>query len=357
MKTLNFFGRISTRGLICMILLSAGSLPAFSQYVLSQDELIDQGTTAYNSNDFVDASIYLFAYMQLNPVELSGDRVYADLVANACANAFTNLSNYTKPGPLAGFTAGHLDFGVIYQRAIDAVQQRDYGTACVYYYAFLERSANNGQVDPKYTTYYNDIRARLQQAVNRLGSDDVKGDDVRYQSAKIVMKAPLPKPHHRTLYKLPAAAYQASAVAPAATTNPFSDAFEVAFNAASTNFAGLKADAIAANNFRTTLTVGAPITAETNIFYRNNRWAFRFNITGASTDEASYFQLFSVVVEQTLSNHHFKYSRTNLASNSGDVSLPSIQYNSSENFIQLTRMISGNTFYDEVIIYHLGSSL
>jgi hypothetical protein len=113
MKTINFFSRISIKGIICMILLSVGYLPAFSQYVLSQDELIDQGTTAYNSHDWVDASIYLFAYMQLNPAELSGDTAYADLVANACETAFTNLPNYTKPGPLASFTAGRLYFFVI----------------------------------------------------------------------------------------------------------------------------------------------------------------------------------------------------------------------------------------------------
>jgi hypothetical protein len=162
--------------------------------------------------------------------------------------------------------------------------------------------------------------------------------------------------HHPKVYKLPASAYHVPTVASAINTNPFSDAFQVAFNAASSNFTGLKGSAIAANNFNTTLTVADPMTASTNIFYKSNMWAFRFNITGASNAESDYFDLFSATVEQTLTIHRLRYSKTNVALGRADA-LPSVKYITSEYFIQINRIILGNTFSDEVIIYHRGYAI
>ncbi len=349
MKTKKICCPVSTKGIICTIFLWFGCLPAFCQYVLSKDDLIDQGTTAYNSHSWIDASIYLFAYIQLNPAELSGDQVYANQVTVACQKSITLVSRFVRPRPSLIFSSEQLSPDVSFQRAKDAEQQNDLETACVYFYAAMERSAVNGQIDQQYTTYFSDLKQKLQQSIQ----NPHPGDAVFFHHAEPPI-APLPSPHHLN-FNNPAAAYHVPTVTSAAATNPFSVAFQEAFAAASSNFAGLRGDAITEDNFRTNVIVGAPITATTNIFYRSNRWAFRFNITGASNDEASYFDLFSATVEQTLSNHHLKYSKTNLPYGKGDVSLQSFQYYSSENLIQVTRSISGNTFYDEVIIFHPGS--
>ncbi len=160
--------------------------------------------------------------------------------------------------------------------------------------------------------------------------------------------------HHPKHYKLPASAYHVATVASAINTNPFYDAFQVAFNAASSNFTALKGSAMTATNFHTTLTVAAPMQAYTNIFYENNMWAFGFNIDGALNDEPGYFELFSATIEQTLSIHRLRYSKTSVAPVRAD-QLPSARYITSEYFIQIDRiLLANNTFTDDVIIYHRG---
>jgi hypothetical protein len=144
--------------------------------------------------------------------------------------------------------------------------------------------------------------------------------------------------------------------------SPFSDAYQVAFNAAANNFQSLKGDPLGPNNYKTTLVLSPYLSSPylnsgTNIYFRNNMWAFRFDFSGAINDEPDYFTQFSAVIEQVFTINNMKYSKKNVPYPGAQYGLPSVQYTGPADIVRIDRTISGNTFDDEVIIFHRGYAI
>lgn len=144
--------------------------------------------------------------------------------------------------------------------------------------------------------------------------------------------------------------------------SPFGDAYQVAFSAAANNFQSLKGDPLGPNNYNTTLVLSpylrSPyVNSQTNIYFKDNMWAFRFDFGGSINDEPDYFAQFSAVIEQVFTINHFKYSKKNVPYPGLQYALPSVQYTGSADIVRIDRIISGNTFDDEVIIFHRGYAI
>ena len=148
----------------------------------------------------------------------------------------------------------------------------------------------------------------------------------------------------------------------ARAASPFSDAYQVAFNAAANNFQSLKGDPLGPNNYNTTLVLSPYLSSPyvnsgTNIYFKNNMWAFRFDFTGAVNDEPGYFAQFSAVIEQVFTINHLIYSKKNVPYPGPQYALASVQYTGPADIIRIDRTFSGDTFEDEVIIFHRGYAI
>ena len=62
-----------------------------SAYALSDDELLDRGINSFNQQDYLSATMYLFAYQQRGPELLKSDSVYRAKVDEALSYAINDV--------------------------------------------------------------------------------------------------------------------------------------------------------------------------------------------------------------------------------------------------------------------------
>ena len=144
---------------------------------------------------------------------------------------------------------------------------------------------------------------------------------------------------------------------PAGYYKDFQSAYNAVFENAASNFVNIKGDPFPNNtdyiqNYKPKITIVDKNVEPSNIFPRNNEWAFRFVIQGSKDDEATRFQDVDQVIQNVYRKNELPYQKTQIAYGKGDVSLASYEYKSAPYRVDMNRMIDGNNYFDEVIIYH-----
>ena len=135
----------------------------------------------------------------------------------------------------------------------------------------------------------------------------------------------------------------------------FAEAFQAVFNNANTNFQNLKGDPFPNNpiNFRPKIKITDQSITPSNIFTRNNEWAFRFVAEGSKQDEELSFQEIDATIRSILDKNGVKYAKTIIPFGKSDTPIDSYQYKDNTGYrVEFYRATDGDKFYQEVIIYH-----
>jgi hypothetical protein len=347
-----FLRKRFTYSIICLMLLLNSS--SFAQRVLSDDELIDSAFNAYRQYKWVMASVYLFAYIQKNPADISSNSDYANEVAKACAYSFKSLGyegGTTMALPDVGGVAGNDE---LRSNANNAIQSGNYASACIYIFAYFQKAGTPGEtVDENIYSNYNRCKNQVYLAISNKQNVDVQQADNGDDNAQITNGLGEKPP---PLFK-PAQFVQPHVLTDAPMSfSGFPDAFAAVLHLYENDFSNYQGGPVGnglPNDFLTKITIAdAGVKAE-NIYMKNNNWSFRFVIEGNASDESSEFNMEKQTIETALANLGRSYTTTVKPYQQGSVLLNSVEYRSNDVSVTIWPAIFGDRFSDNVIITHL----
>jgi|GEM_PF-3226505 len=362
-KTIAFAEKAAFLLLVLPLFLSIHllSAPPATAPALTTDDLYDMGSDSYNNGDFAKGVIYLFAYLQQHP-QLTTDPS-PEQVDQAILTSYTQLHATTTPAQVVPSVVEHLTLGSMRIKGVDAYNHRYWGEACVYLFAYVQTNVLAGGADDPavrgmYVTAMNNLLAALRSyaAAASSGPSD-NGNGLGSTNQGLAFRpTPLPK----TLKK----SHPPFVVIPrpvgVRTFNGFADAFPFVFNESESNFVNIKGTPFDNNtqyvlNYHPTITIADGSVTPSNIFQRGTAWAFRFVISGPASAENAQFLLADQQIQNAFFHQGLNCLKSPFAFNRGSVPLTSFQYRAADHLIQVTREIDGDTFDDEVIIYHTGN--
>lgn len=135
----------------------------------------------------------------------------------------------------------------------------------------------------------------------------------------------------------------------------FSEAFMAVFKDARYNFKSFKGEPFPDNpeNFRPKISLADKSITPSNIFHRNNEWAFRFVAEGSNADENLHYQQTDAMIKRVMTNHGLKFKITVLPFGKSDTPIDSYQYEDNTGYrVEFTRAIINDKFMQEIIVYH-----
>jgi len=361
-KTIAFAGKAPCAflALLCLFSIPLLSATPATAPALTTDDLYDQGSDYYNSGNYANGAIFLFAYLQQNPQLTTNPS--QDQVEQAILTSYTQLHAMTIPAQVMPSVVEHLPLGSVRIRGINAYNRGYWGQACVYLYAYVQTTVLAGGADDPtirgmYVTAMNKLLAALKSYTSTISSgpsNDGNGGSVN--SGLGFRPTPLPKAvkkSHPPFVVIPRPVG-------VRTFNGFADAFPFVFNESESNFVNIKGAPFDNNtqyvlNYHPTITIADGSVTPSNIFQRGTAWAFRFVISGPASAENAQFLLADQQIQNAFFHQGLNCLKSPFAFNRGSVPLTSFQYRAADHLIQVTREIDGDTFDDEVIIYHTGN--
>lgn len=357
MKTTHLNFGIFTYSLICISLLILSSTYTFGQEVITDNRLMNKAYKAYISKQWLQASIYLYAYIQKNPPDISSDFNYSKEVRDACDAAFAKLKDMGGAKVALPATYNLLTSDMLFTNANNAINKKNCANASLYIYAYIQKEgtlgiAINSEIIKKYLQSIDKVNNDIANYFAAMKASIVRQNDnnedgiASFTSGLYTSPPPLRKP--KTDIQI-----DTRPLVPK-SFNGFADAFQGVVGVYESNFAPYIGTILnQASSYNTTISIADPLIKGSNIYLRNNNWSFRFTIEGNASDESNQFNMLKQNIEQAFANLGIAYTITSSPYKQGTIALNSITYKSPHLLIAIYPAIFGSIFNDSVIITHL----
>ena len=359
MKTTHLNFGIFTYSLICISLLILSGTYTFGQEVITDNSLMNKAYKAYSSEQWLQASIYLYAYIQKNPPDISSDINYSKEVCAACDAAFARLKEMGGAKVPLPATYNLLTTDMLFTNANNAIKKKNWANASLYIYAYIQKEgtlgiAINSDIIKKYLQSIEKVNNDIANYSAAMKASIAKQNDNNEDGIASVTSGLGASPPHLRKPKTEIQIDTRPRPLVPKSFNGFADAFQSVVSVYENNFAPYIGTILnQAYNYNTTIVIADSLVKGSNIYLRNNNWSFRFTIEGNASDESNQFNMLKQNIEQAFTNLSIAYTVTSSPYKQGTIALNSITYKSPHLLIAIYPAIFESIFNDDVIITHL----